>query len=398
MAELSDLELLAELGVETALEAARSFTPLQERIIAGFEDIQRFVAEYGRLPQHGEGRDIFERLYAVRLDRLRNMPDARELLAAIDQSGILDGAASVAQSPANLDDAGLLSELGIGAGADDDITRLRHVTSRAEKRAAEEIANREKCEDFDTFKPLLDRAQADLKAGTRQAKVLGQTEVTLAEIQPGNFFIVGGQMTYIAASTEEFVTQYERNDRRVRVIYDNGTEASMLSRSFQKALYRDETARRITEQSAGPLFGNVAEPDDLESGTIYVLRSKSVHPYVEEHRELIHKIGVTGQPVASRIANARNDPTFLLADVDIVAEYRLYNINRTKLEGLIHRALGPARLDLSAGDRFGKTVQPREWFLVPLSAIDELVSKISDGSVTQFRYDRKSARFVSGDD
>lgn len=396
MAELSDLELLAELGVETAPEAARSFTPLQERIIAGFEDIQRFVTEHGRLPQHGEDRDIFERLYAVRLERLRNMADARELLATVDQSGILDGAASVAQSPASMDDAGLLSELGIGTGADDDITQLRHVASRAEKRAAEEIANRERCEDFDTFKPLLDRAQAELKAGTRQAKVLGQTEVTLAEIQPGNFFIVGGQMAYIAASTEEFVTQYERNDRRVRVIYDNGTEASMLSRSFQKALYRDETARRITEQSAGPLFGNFAEPDDLESGTIYVLRSKSVHPYVEEHRELIHKIGVTGQPVASRIANARNDPTFLLADVDIVAEYRLYNINRTKLEGLIHRALGPARLDLSAGDRFGKTVQPREWFLVPLSAIDELVSKISDGSVTQFRYVPEQAGFVRG--
>ncbi|MFX9093422.1 GIY-YIG nuclease family protein, partial [Acinetobacter baumannii] len=87
--------------------------------------------------------------------------------------------------------------------------------------------------------------------------------------------------------TEEFVTQYERKDRRVRVIYDNGTEASVLSRSFQKALYRDETARRITEQSAGPLFGDTAEPDDLASGTIYVLRSKSAHPFVEEHRNLI---------------------------------------------------------------------------------------------------------------
>lgn len=394
MAELSDLELLAELGVETATEGVRSFTPLQERIIAGFEDIERFVAEHGRLPQHGDDRDIFERLYAVRLDRLRNMPDARELLATIDQNGFLDGAVSSAKSPASLDDAGLLSELGIDAGADDDITRLRHVTSRAEKRAAEEIANRERCEDFDTFKPLLDCAQADLKAGTRQAKVLGQSEVTLAEIQPGNFFIVGGQLAYIAASTEEFVTQYERNDRRVRVIYDNGTEASVLSRSFQKSLYRDESARRITEQTAGPLFGDVAEPDDLESGTIYVLRSKSAHPYVEEHRELIHKIGVTGQPVVSRIANARNDPTFLLAEVEIVAEYRLYNINRTKLENLIHRALAPARLDLSAGDRFGKSVQPREWFLVPLSAIDELVSRISDGSITEFRYVPGQATFV----
>lgn len=393
MAELSDLELLAELGVDMTPEVQRALTPLQERIIAGFEDIQRFVAENGRLPLHGDDRDIFERLYAVRLDQLRGMPEARELLAPLDSGGILDGATPAA-APAALDDQALLAELGVGGEADNDITQLRHVSSRTEKRAAEEIANREPCEDFAGFKELFERVQADLKAGARQAKVLDQTEVTLAEIQPGNFFIVGGQLAYIAGSTEDFVTQYERKDRRVRVIYDNGTEATVLSRSFQKALYRDETARRITEVSAGPLFGDTAEPDDLASGTIYVLRSKSAHPYVDQHRELIHKIGVTGQPVTSRIANARNDPTFLLADVEVVAEYKLYNINRSKLEGLIHRALGPARLDLSAGDRFGKTVQPREWFLVPLNAIDELVARIGDGTVTDFHYDRDQARFV----
>ena len=393
MAELSDLELLAELGVDMTSEVQRTLTPLQERIVAGFEEIQRFVAEHGRLPRHGEDRDIFERLYAVRLDQLRKMPEARELLTPLDADGILDGA-TPATAPAALDDEALLAELGIAGGSDADIAQLRHVSSRADKRAAEEIANREPCVDFDNFKNLFERVQVDLKAGARQAKVLEQTEVTLAEIQPGNFFIVGGQLAYIAASTEDFVTQYERKDRRVRVIYDNGTEATVLSRSFQKALYRDDTARRITEVSAGPLFGDVAEPDDLASGTIYVLRSKSAHPYVEQHRELIHKIGVTGQPVASRIAKARNDPTFLLADVEIVAEYKLYNINRSKLEGLIHRALAPARLDLSAGDRFGKTVQPREWFLVPLKAIDELVGRISDGTVTSFHYDREQARFV----
>ena len=238
--------------------------------------------------------------------------------------------------------------------------------------------------------------QGDLNTGRteRQAKALGNSEVTLAEIQPGNFFIVGGQLSYIAASTDAFTTQDERADRRVRVIYDNATEATVLSRSFQKSLYRDESARRVSEQSAGPLFGDTAEPDDLESGTIYVLRSKSAHPYVEQHRELIHKIGVTGQPVVNRIANARNDPTFLLADVEVVAQYKLYNINRIKLEKVIHRALGPARLDLSAGDRFGKAVQPREWFLAPIGVINELVSRISDGTITDFQYDPELARFV----
>lgn len=398
MAELSDRELLAELGVDTAPGPVRTLTPLQERIIAGFEDIQRFVKENGRLPKHGEDRDIFERLYAVRLEKLRAIPEARVLLASVDPDGILDAVEPAARVSSELDDSALLAELGIEQGLEDDIAKLRHVSSRAEKRAAEEIANREKCEDFEEFRPLFESVQADLKAGLRHGKSLGKSEVTLAEIQPGNFFIVGGQLAYIAASTDEFTTQYERADRRVRVIYDNATEATLLSRSFQKSLYRDESARRVSEQSAGPLFGDTAEPDDLESGTIYVLRSKSSHPYVDEHRELIHKIGVTGQPVASRICNARNDPTFLLADVEVVAEYRLYNINRTKLERLIHRALGPARLDLSAGDRFGKTVQPREWFLAPLSVIDELVSRISDGTVTKHVYDPASAEFVFQDE
>ena len=393
MAELSDLELLAELGIDTA-PPVRTLTPLQERIIAGFEDILCFVKEHGRLPKHGEDRDIFERLYAVRLERLRALPEAQELLASMDADGILNAAEPLGKPSGELDDTALLEQLGIQPGSEDDITKLRHVSSRADKRAAEEIANREKCEDFAEFKPLFEAVQVDLKAGSRQAKALGNSEVTLAEIQPGNFFIVGGQLAYIAASTDAFTTQYERADRRVRVIYDNATESTVLSRSFQKSLYRDESARRVSEQSAGPLFADTVEPDDLASGTIYVLRSKSSHPYVDEHRELVHKIGVTGQPVINRIANARNNPTFLLADVEVVAEYKLYNINRTKLERLIHRALGPARLDLSAGDRFGKTVQPREWFLVPLSIINELVSRIGDGSITQHIYDPELAKFV----
>jgi hypothetical protein len=137
---------------------------------------------------------------------------------------------------------------------------LRHVAPRAERRAAEEIANREKCEDFETFKPQIERVQADLAKGAREAKAVDQTEVTLEEVRPGNFFIVAGQMALIADTSDAFVTEYERKDRRVRVIYDNGTEATMLARSFQKALYRDETARRITALSAGPLLATWPSP------------------------------------------------------------------------------------------------------------------------------------------
>ena len=125
-----------------------------------------------------------------------------------------------------------------------------------------------------------------------------------------------------------------------------------------------------------------------------MLRSKSDHPAVAAHRDVLHKIGVTGTDVAQRIANTRLDPTFLMADVEIVATYELYNINRTRLENLIHRIFGHARLDIEIKDRFGQPVVPREWFLVPLFVIDEAVEKIRGGTLSNFRYDPKSASLV----
>jgi hypothetical protein len=136
--------------------------------------------------------------------------------------------------------------------------------------------------------------------------------------------------------------------------------------------------------------------DDLESGTIYVLRSRSTHPFVSEHRELIHKIGVTGGKVETRIANAVNESTYLLAEVEVIATYKLVGINRAKLENLIHRIFMPAQIDVNLQDRFGKPVQPKEWFLVPLAVIDEAVQRIRDGSITQMAYDPKAARLIIG--
>ena len=391
---MDDDELLNALGVEVAPLKATSRTPREERIIAGFEDILRFHQAHGRAPLHGEGRDIFERLYAVRLDQLRKLPEAQTLLAGLDGPGLLSGAAAAQADVDDLDEDALLAELGVGdeSAAPNDITVLRHVRSHADKHAAEEIANRTKCEDFDSFKHLFDKIQRELKSGIRKAIPL-ETR-SLDEIQQGSFFIVGGQVAYVAEEKGEFITQYDRRDMRLRVIYDNGTESEVLQRSLQRALHRDKVARLITEPDAGPLFGDAPEPDDIETGTIYVLRSLSSHPFVAEHRELIHKIGVTGGKVETRIAGAEKDATYLLAGVEVVATYTLHNLNRTKLESIFHRLFGAAQLDLTLTDRFGHPVKPREWFLVPLHVIDEAVGRIRDGSVTEVVYDPETARLL----
>ena len=397
MADLDDDELLEALGVEVAPIKTGGRTPREERIIAGFEDILRFHQTHQRAPQHGEGRDIFERSYAVRLDQLRKLPEAHALLAELDKPGLLSEARATPVDVDALDEDALLAELGVSSDPSDhaDITVLRHVRPLAERQAAEEIADRTPCEDFDKFQPLFERVERELNDGLRKA-VPFKGE---ASVEQGNFFIVGGQFAFVAEKGEEFETSSRQPDARLRLIYGNGTESNLLMRSLQRALTQDGNGRRLSEPDAGPLFGplfgDTAEPDDIETGTIYVLRSLSKHPFVSEHRMLIHKIGVTGGKVATRIADAENQATYLLAPVEIVAEYKLHNLSRTRLENIFHRLFSAVQLDLTIEDRFGKPVKPREWFVVPLQVIDEAVERIRDGTITRLVYDARTASLGS---
>ncbi len=386
-----DLDLLGELGIDLAPEPSGQRSAREERIIAGFEEIERFVAEHRRLPQHGDDRDIFERLYAVRLDRLRESAECRAVLESLDSRELLAAEADTSLTPeVDLDDETLLASLGIDPTTNYDVTQLTHVRSRQEIKAAEEIAQRTPCQDFDRFKPIFDQVQHDLKTGARQT-IKYQDH---AAVNPGDLFILNGQKTLVVEMDELLISDSGLPNCRLRVVYDNGTESDYLLRSLQRALNRDKASRRITDSDylgSLPLFSQVAAADDLATGYIYVLRSQSEHPFIAEHRSVIHKIGVTVGDVKSRIANAKKDPTYLLADVEIVATFKLANINSKGLESLIHKFFSSARLDLELTDRFDIPVKPREWFFVPLNAIEEVIEKIKAGTIDRFRYDLETA-------
>ncbi|MBM4260476.1 MAG: GIY-YIG nuclease family protein [Deltaproteobacteria bacterium] len=391
MRDLELDELAAELSEFAAPEVKGGRPPREERVIAGFEEIQRFVEKHGRVPRHGEDRDIFERLYAVRLDRLRILPDCRALVEPLDHQGLLADEPRVGEPPADYGVDQLAAELA-GVGGAEDITILRHVRTSADKRAAEEIADRKRCEDFETFKPLFERVQADIKTGLRQAQPI---EAGRRAIEAGDFFVLDGITLYVAEVGEPLKTTAGEVDRRLRLIFANGTESNLLLRSLQRAFYNDPAARRLVSPESGQLsFGGDWEAEDVESGTIYVLRSLSDHPYITQHRDLIHKIGVTGSKVETRLADTEHDATYLLAKVEVVATYKLAGINRTRMENLFHRLFASARLNITINDRFGQPVQPQEWFLVPLFIIDEAVERIKDGSITSYVYDPKAARLV----
>ena len=365
------------------------------------------MAEHGRPPAHGEQNEIFERLYAVRLDQIRKSDECMELLKDMDPDGLLTRTDIVKEDDADYEiksDEELLEALGVDAVDDgSDLTNLKHVRSRAEIKAAEEIARRQPCEDFDEFRPVFDAVQAELDSGLR----ITERYQTESPIKLGDLFIVEGNKVFVAHLGDEFEDGHGHIDRRLRLIYDNGTESNLLLRSLQKALWRDPAGRRIMDAGHdphplftaadlddAPVFIDTPEFDDELSGYLYIVRSKSDHPFVAEHRELLHKIGFTRGELEDRFDGAANERTFLMADVEVVASYRIANASAGKLENVLHRFFASARIDVKLREEVGGFVEPREWFLVPLPAIQEAIQLIRSGQIENSRYDVANARVV----
>lgn len=389
-----DMDLLGELGVDTAPKKQATRTPREQRIIAGYEEIERFVVEHGKMPEHGENRAIFERLYAVRLDRLRESSECREVLKDIDTKRLLDVEADDTTSSVLNEDATdheLLDALGVDSEKSDDITTLKHVRSTKEKQAAEEIAQRTACADFGIFKPLFIQVKNELKSGSREIIPCKNK----SDVEAREFYIVQGQTAYIGDTGESFTDAEGRQDCRLRIIFDNGTESNMLRRSFQKRLWEDAASRKIVQvDEFGPLFSNREEEGDQAVGQVYILRSKSDDPFIAENQKVIHKIGITTGSVKQRVANAAKDPTYLLAEVEIVETYNVSNLDLNRLEKLLHKFFDQARLDVQLKDRFGFDVEPREWFLVPLPVIEEAIQKLIDGTLPKFRYEPEEGKIT----
>ena len=403
-----DHDMLAQLGFDLDAEpptktVAQAFD--ETRATGGVREIEEFRAQHGRMPDSRQ--DISEYILAARLDKFRKSEESDILPETAGNQEIPSGKSVLSTGDEwidKLDDDALLAELGI---EESPITTLKFVRSAAERKAAAErksadyIAQRDQCHDFSEFKPLFEKIQREIKAKTRGTRLFRGNP----QIEKGRYFILNGQIAYVASKDGTFTDNHGFRDARLRVIFDNGTESDLLMRSLQKALLADKAGRRITESdiSALPMFAQQEDNDDggETSGRIYVLRSNSDNPYIVENRDFIHKIGVTGGSVEKRIANAVNDPTFLMADVEIVNTYRLLTtghreINRVKLENMIHRIFGSAQCDMAISDRFGGSVRPQEWFLAPYSVIDEAIRRIGhaieNGRMIDFTYDRETCQ------
>jgi Meiotically up-regulated gene 113 len=394
-----------QFGLLDVKPVARATSSDEQRIRDQFEKINKFIDKKGREP--GTRTDgptsITESQLQISLAHLRSDPASRVIIAHLDRHGLLRAVPSkvATSAPGTLDEILSLDNRLLSTPADH-IFALTHAPrpdvqdTRAVAAEPDRVSERKACADFASYKPLFEAAAADLEAGRRKAIKFSHEQT----IKAGQFFILNGVTAFVAEVGERQIRN-GKPDARLRVIFENGTEGDNLLRSLASKLYSDPNGRRLTDPGdVGPLFAGQleeskdgvpvnAKPDTPMQGCIYVVRSLSKNPSIKAMGKDFFKIGFTQGSAEDRIRNAKDDPTFLLAPAHLLRTYTV-NVSPNRLENLMHRFFGKARLDIEIVDRFGKPRQVREWFNVPLETIERAVALMIDGTIVDFEYDKIS--------
>lgn len=252
-----------------------------------------------------------------------------------------------------------------------------------EKKQADYVAQRKPCDDFHRYVDGFKRVHSELKSGRRSLVRITKT----GALQEGHYYIVGGQLMLLERILESYEGSNHVRDGRTRCIYENGLESDILLQTLRKSVVSDGYGVTQPDADSENHFfqpsGDRAE--DIVTGYIYVLRSCSEVPAIANQKDL-YKIGFSTNRVEERIANAAHEPTYLMAPVEIVASYQVVNLHSHKFEQLIHQVLKEVQFDIKVFDEDGIAHQPREWFVVPLGIVENIIRRITDGSIVDYVY------------
>jgi len=354
-----------------------------DRLERAFLEIVEFRRTHGRSPDP-QTREIAERKLGARLDGILASEDKLSALRPLDvEFGLLDAPAA----PESLDDLLADDELNL-LGDESGLLDVSDLPTRATRVAPEDVAQRVKSVDFAEFEQLFLQKHEELKTGVSKLVPFADAGGQQA-IDEGRFFVLGGIMLFVAEITEPLAAPgiRTRHKPRTRTIFENGTESSLYRRSLAGQLLEKEGYAVVPADVPEIL------EDDTATGYVYVLRSLSDDPNISGMRDL-HKIGFTRGTVEKRIANAAKSPTYLMAPVELVASYRTYNLKTSALEDLLHRVFAEVRLEISQIDRWGRSYDASEWFVVPRGVIDQAIELIVTGEIVDYIYDAKATRLV----
>jgi hypothetical protein len=379
-----DIETLLDSDVDGLLDAPEKPQKISssDRLERAFLEILEFRRSQGRIPSSST-RDIAERKLGSRLEGILANDEKITALKPLDEFGLLE----VPEAPASIDDVLQRDDFDL-LGDESGLLDVSDLPVRKAPESPDSVAKRKKSADFDQFEHLFKAKHAELAEGTaRLAPFKG-----LPTVQDGRFFVLSGVMLFVAevgATKVMVVGGKPEQKQRLRVIFENGTESAM---------YRQSLSIRLHEQEGQAVVRTRFEDDEIfdagsESGHIYVLRSMSHDPQIASIADL-HKIGFSTQSVEQRIKNAEKSPTYLMAPVKVVEDYRTYNLKPSALEHLLHRVFAEARLDLSQVDRKGRNYDPSEWFVVRRSVINQAINMIMSGEIVDYVYDARLGKLV----
>ena len=350
-----------------------------------FEDIVSYYEDYEKEPESNLN-DIYEYQLYCRLKVIRNSPEMVQYLKPFDLYGLLDASRELTlEQVISADPLGLLSN----ETDEQDIFTLRNV-KQSERINPEFISRRKKCVDFELYKPLFENILEELESGKRKL-----AQYKSSELKENGFYVLNGVIVYLSkvdGSVENYAFESgnrERFDGRTVCIFDNGTCSDMLFRSLDKALQKDGYC--ISEILSPDKVKVEITDEDLSFGYIYVL--KSLHHKLRGEKD-VYKIGCTTTSVSERIKNAKNEATYLFADVEIVETYKCYNISAHEVEQAIHSFLDNVRLEINIPDMNGNIAKPREWFNVKLEIVDEIVELLQSNTINNYVFDKRSGRIV----
>lgn len=348
-----------------------------QRLIDSFLEINAFFEKFNRKPSNDNG--VNEKKLAMRLNGYSS--ENISILKEFDEFNLLTEKKSVK----SIDDILRSDRLGLLNSNSSNIFNLKFVKEKVKEIApADYIARRKPCREFDLFEEKFKQCHVDLKSRDRKLNrfVVGTI------MRKGDFFVLKGMLAYVAEVGEMFIDKWDRDEARLRVIFENGTESDMLMRSLGKVLNKD--GKTVSDKLSSMLdeFNNIIEEDE-ESGYIYILKSKSNDAQISSQNDL-YKIGFSTTKVEDRIKNAEKDPTYLMAPVEIVASYKCFNINTQKFELLLHKFFADACLNIDVFDNNGQRHSPREWFIVPIGVINEAINLIMSEEIINYRYNRGS--------
>ncbi len=363
-----------------------------ERLVTSFQELNDFFENNNSEPQLGGGV-LEHRLYS-RLKNLREDKDKAEMLKPYDKYNLLTYTKKEFNS---LDDILNDEDFGLINNDTQGLFDLKNVKSFKDREATDFVARRKPCKDFDKYEATFKEVQKDLASGKRILVAFKQQN-----LRQGSFYVHNGVLFLIEKINITKKEHYKldgtrvREDGRTRCVFENGTESNMLKRSVEKILY--ENGSVVTENSTQvnedfvEYFANVTE-EDREAGYIYILKTKSTNPEIKDINNL-YKIGYSKVSVEERVKNAEQEPTYLMAAVSIESVFKCYNMNPQKLEQLLHNFFGSSCLNIDIFDKAGKRYTPREWFIAPITVIEQSIHLIITGEIIKYKYDFESKAIV----